>query len=228
MLLLVGYGKLTEMILSLNQEQKTFYIYNRTADKVKKAASFDKRIQYCNPESFSKFRYVFLALPSEACVSFIKQYASLFPEGSVFFLPATSLSADELKREAPDHRIVPSKFAGHAQQAKRDKQPGVFVVPTSFEEEQDTLKKWLGPVFNVVDGTEEMVETANRVAVEETMKLVVALENRLNDAKVSHAVQDAVLAQIPAGVTSAHLEGTHGAFAKKVLKQLEMDKGDKG
>ncbi|RSL32889.1 hypothetical protein D7Z54_12750 [Salibacterium salarium] len=228
-MLLVGYGKLANMILALNQEQKTFYIYNRTIEKVKQAESVDKRICYCDPAAFSECRSVFLALPPEACISFLNEYESLFPADCVFFHTATSLSADELKKAAPHHRIVPAKFAGHAIQAQRDNDSskGTFVVPEMFDTEQKLLQQWLGPAFEVVNGTEDMVEAANKMAVEETMKLIVALSDRLTEADVSTSVQDAVLAQIPAGVVHAHLEGAHGAFAKQVLKHLETDKGDK-
>ncbi|WP_158736523.1 hypothetical protein [Alteribacillus sp. YIM 98480] len=225
-MLVAGYGKLVKMIITLNQQQQVFNIYNRTAEKVHAAARKDERIQYCSPEHFHRFTNVFLALPPEGCISFLRKFAHLFQSNTVIFHTATNLYANKLKETVPYHHIIPAKFAGHANQAVRDKSGGTFVVPDNVKKERTTLESWLGDAFNVKVGTEDMVKTANQIAVEETMKLAVQLEERLEKAGVSKPIQKAVFAQIPAGVLHAHLEGTHGAFARQVLKQMEHRKGD--
>ncbi|MFB4163088.1 hypothetical protein ACE1TI_04415 [Alteribacillus sp. JSM 102045] len=225
-MLLAGYGKLVQMIIALNKEQKNFYIFNRTAEKVQKDAMKDKRLQYTSSHRFHTFTTVFLALPPEACFSFLKQFESLFPDDTVIFHTSTNLKADDLKKTAPRHYIIPAKFAGHAKQAVREKRGGTFVVPGEFKNESASLDRWLGDAFTVVNGTEDMVKKANKKAVEETIKLAIELAERLEKEGVSKPIREAVISQIPAGVLHAHLEGRHGAFARQVLDKMEGLKGD--
>ncbi|SDH64488.1 hypothetical protein SAMN05192534_108128 [Alteribacillus persepolensis] len=226
-MLMIGFGKLSQMVVSLNQSQSQLHVYNRTKENVEAASLRDSRIQYCPPSSFSAFSELFLALPPQGCVDFLEEHGKCFPKGAIVFHTATNLSKEDIERAASHLRVVPAKFAGHAAQAVRDKSGGTFVVPAAFSTERKLLKTWLGDAFAVVEGKEDAVKTANQIAVEETLKAAVRIEQRLEENGISSNVQRAVLAQIPAGVMHAHIEGAHGGFAKRVLQEMAEVKGGK-
>ncbi|WP_156911848.1 hypothetical protein [Salibacterium aidingense] len=225
-LLLVGFGKLARMILALNEEQKSFYIYNRTAWKVKKAASRDPRIRYGGTDTFMDHKEAFLALPPKACIDFLKENRYLFPADCTFYLGATALMAEEVEKEAPGLHVVPAKFAGHAQQAVRERNGGLFLMPKAYLAERNELQRWLGPAFSVVEAEEKNAAAANKIAVEETITMIDALSERLEQENIPERIQKTVLSQIPAGVIQAHLEETHGRFAEKIWQSLQHKKGE--
>ncbi|MGY4689165.1 hypothetical protein [Salibacterium sp. K-3] len=225
-MLIAGYGKLTKMILSLHQGEKHFHIFNRTSWKVEQASASDPRIRFCPPSSFSGHHHILLALPPEAVIPFLREYRTYFAPRSIFYLMSTSLYAETVQHTLPDFRIVPLKFPGHAVQAEKEKNGALFVMPEEYRKEREFVRKWLGPFIQVAEGTEEMVERANKTAVEETMNMIDALEERLEQQNVSPEVQKAVFAGIPAGVTDAHLKGAHGSFAKQIWRELQQKKGE--
>lgn len=225
-MLIVGFGKLAQMVVGLNKEADMFYVYNRTVSKLEEAKKENKKIHIIHPEQFASFSRIFLALPRDALFSFLKKYAHHFKEKSLFFHTATMVKKEEVEAYLPSHQVVPLKYAGHSLQAMRENNGNTFVIPPGYEREKHMIKKWLGPSFSVVTGKEEEVLVANELAVEETMKLVVRLTEQLEAKKISTPIQKAVLSHIPAGVIHAHLNGEHGAFAKKVLERWEKGKRD--
>lgn len=225
-MLIVGFGKLARMVTSVNKDVETFYVYNRTKEKVVEAKKKNRNIHIVTPDQFSSFQHIFLALPPDGLITFFQQYGAFFQENSLFFHTATGLTKEEVETYLPGHRVIPLKYAGHALQAMRENNGNTFVIPPGYEKERQIIEHWLGSAFSVVTGTEEEVLVANQVAVEETMKLVAQVTERLDERKIPKSIQEAALSHIPAGVIHAHLAGEHGAFAKKILEQWQKEKRD--
>ncbi|WP_240374554.1 hypothetical protein [Bacillus piscicola] len=225
-MLIVGFGKLAVMVTELNKRPDVFHVFNRTASKLIEKQKTNPRLRYVDSSFFPQTKRVFLALPPEGVLGFLKHYRDYFPTGSWFYHTATNVTCEELEQIAPHYHFIPAKFAGHALQAVREKSGGTFVIPEKFRSEAEELQGWLGDRFQVMRGSEEEVKTANRIAVEETIRMAVKLTNRLDQEGVPPSIQKAVMGQIPGGVLHAHLEGQHGGFAKSVLKkqkELEND-----
>ncbi|MFB5663810.1 hypothetical protein [Alteribacillus sp. HJP-4] len=215
-MLIAGFGKLAEMVISQG-DSHSFHVYNRSAQKVIDAAKLNPDIEYISPGSFAKFDAVFLALPPDAVKEFLYDYGDSFSEETVIFHTATAMPAAEVREIVPRHRIISAKFAGHALQSGRENSGGLFVVEKKAEAMK--LQEWLGRSFEVIEGEEEIVQTANKTAVEETVRMLIRLEERLRKEKLPEAVMQAVIKQIPGGVSHAHVNREHGAFAKKILEE---------
>lgn len=221
-MLVVGSGRLAKLV-AVKSEPSSVSVMYRGGEKAWMRET-KKQILRVDELELPRYPYVFLALPPAGVKDFIYWNGPYLAEGTVVYIPATSLYTDQV--EVPAHvRKAAAKFAGHAEEAAACGKENVFVVNSSRGSDRKYLQSWLGSAFTVIEGSEQEVETANKAAVEETLRMIVNLEKRLKEQHVSKTVREAVLRQIPAGVIEAHMNGTHGEFAAGILEQME--RGDR-
>ncbi|WP_079475710.1 hypothetical protein [Marinococcus halophilus] len=217
-MLVVGSGRLAKLAVTKSEPPFVSVMY-RGKEKLWMRET-KKEISRVDELELPRFPYIFLALPPEGIKEFIYWHGPYLAEGSVIYIPATSLCSEEL--EVPAHvRKAAAKFAGHAERAAASRGENVFVVNSAKKSDREYLQNWLGGAFTVIEGTEQEVEAANKTAVEETLKMIVSIEKKMQEQNISKTVQEAVLRQIPAGVIEAHINGSHGEFASGILEQME-------
>lgn len=221
-MLVVGAGRLAKLV-AVKSEPSSVSVMYRGGEKAWMRET-TKQISRVDELELPRYPYIFLALPPAGIKDFIYWHGAYLAEGTVIYIPATSLYTEQV--EVPAHvRKAAAKFAGHAERAAAGGEENVFVVNSTRSSDRKYLQSWLGNAFTVIEGSEQEVETANKAAVEETLRMIVNLEKRLQEKNVSKTVQEAVLRQIPAGVIEAHMNGSHGEFAAKILEQME--RGDR-
>ncbi|SDW96469.1 hypothetical protein SAMN05421781_2923 [Marinococcus luteus] len=221
-MLVVGAGRLAKLVAVKSKPTSVSVMYRGGEKAWMKETK--KEISRVDELELPRYPYIFLALPPAGIKDFIYWHGPYLAEGTVIYIPATSLYTDQV--EVPAHvRKAAAKFAGHAERAAAGEGENVFVVNSSRSSDRKYLQEWLGDAFTVIEGSEQEVETANKAAVEETLRMIVNLEKRLQEQNVSKTVQQAVLRQIPAGVIEAHMNGSHGEFAAGILEQME--RGDR-
>lgn len=217
-MLVVGAGRLAKLIAVKSEPSSVSMMY-RGGEKSWMTET-KKHISRVNELELPRYPYIFLAMPPAGIKDFIYWHGPYLAEGTVIYIPATSLYIEDM--EVPAHvRKAAAKFAGHAEGAAACRKENVFVVSSVRSSDRKYLQSWLGSAFTVIEGDEQEVETANKAAVEETLRMIVNLEQRLQEQNVSKTVQKAVLRQIPAGVIEAHMNGSHGEFAAAILEQIK-------
>ena len=223
-MVVVGAGRLARLV-AVKSEPSSVSVMYRGGERAWMRET-TKQVLRVDELELPRYPYIFLALTPDGIKDFIYWHGPYLAKGTVIYIPATSLYTEQV--EVPAHvKKAAAKFAGHAEGAGDGAggKENVFVVNSPRSSDRKYLQSWLGDAFTVIEGSEQEVETANKAAVEETLRMIVNLEKRLQEQNVSKTVQKAVLRQIPAGVIEAHMNGSHGEFAAGILEQME--RGDR-
>ncbi|QQK77376.1 hypothetical protein HUG15_18505 [Salicibibacter cibarius] len=221
-MLIIGYGTLARAIIQRvsDKTNTTIDVYNRT----KSVVDVDPACNYVPPEKFHRYANVLVALPASAYEGFFRRWAGSFPEDTCFFYCATKIMQTEMRTYVKNKQsATPCKLAGHAE-ILRVMGEGAF----AFENEENRVQfdRWSDGAFQTVSAKEEHVLEGNRVATEESLRALVTIEEKLQQAGVPQLVIESVNASIPGGIAQAHKNDTHGHFAKDILKKWQGDDYD--
>ncbi|QQK81203.1 hypothetical protein HUG20_15695 [Salicibibacter cibi] len=221
-MLIVGYGTLARAIIQ-RVSAKTYAsvdIYNRT----KSVVDLDPACNYVPPEKFHRYASVLVALPAAAYEDFFRRWAGFFPEGTCFYYCATKIMQTEMRMYVDNKQsATPCKLAGHAE-ILRLMGEGAFAFEN--EEKRTQFERWSDGAFKTVIAKEDHVLEGNRVATEESLRALLTIEQKLQQAGVPQSLIESVNASIPGGIAQAHKKGTHGHFAKEILKKWQGDDHD--
>lgn len=221
-MLIIGYGTLARAVIKRvsAKTDASVNVYNRTQSVV----DSDPDCNYVPPEQFPRYSKVLVALPAPAYEDFFRRWEGFFPEGTCFFYCATKIMQGEMKAYVKNkHLVVPCKLAGHAE-ILRVLGEGAFAF--EHEERRAQFNRWSDGAFNTIIAKEDQVMKGNRVATEENLRALLMIEQKLQQEGVPQSLIESVNTSIPGGIAQAHKNGTHGHFAKEILKKWRGDNND--
>ncbi|WP_026690727.1 hypothetical protein [Alteribacter aurantiacus] len=217
----VGLGKLAQSVLSAMPQHQEVYVFSRTKERVTEVGKEDSRIKWLAPEQFRTHKSVWLFLPKNEVVPFIKKYKEYFHPKTCFYVTATALMKRDVENHVPKQsHVVPCKFITQADQLKKDSK-GFVVVDSPHERDHRDVSDVLGNQFTVVRGNEKHVLDVNKAATKVAIEAVVRLEKQLKDQGVDSQYIEQGARQIIPGVIGAYLDGELGGFGKQVIKEIE-------
>ncbi|OLS35316.1 hypothetical protein BTR22_15705 [Alkalihalophilus pseudofirmus] len=220
MVIIIGSGRLSKALLSQIKHDQVG-VYGRNQKTVRELSSQYPFAVPVKKEELKKAEMMLVCLPKNAYEEFFTEHIHHLDEDVIIFHFATALLEKDVMPLVNGRTLLPCKLVGHAAQLLKDKD-GLLAIPPEcghFKEKVQTLF----PALRVELVSEEDVLAANKLATKETLKMLIQIEAKAKEMKLSNQVTKQIQKQIAPGVVRGYLNNDLGGFAKSIIDELKSN-----
>ncbi|MDQ0254969.1 pyrroline-5-carboxylate reductase [Evansella vedderi] len=217
--MIVGFGKLAKAIIHVLPTDEKIYVFSRKKTKVEAYREVDSRVQWLDPNHFTKEKEVWLLLPPDEIPKFMEKYIHAFHRSATFYYCATKGSSSDIKHiVTPTQHVVPVKFITQGDQLMKDNR-GMAAIPNANKAYIKRLDEWFGDSMEIVIGEEKDVLHLNKTATAKAIQLIMDFQEEMKRVGIPSKMVDHAVKQIVPGVIESYLNNSLGGFAKQVVAE---------
>ncbi|MED1600192.1 NAD(P)-binding domain-containing protein [Alkalihalophilus marmarensis] len=220
MVIIIGSGRLSKALLSQIKHDQVG-VYGRNQKTVRELTSQYPFAVPVKKEELKKAEMMLVCLPKNAYEEFFQEHIHDLNEDVLIVHFATALLAKDVIPLVEGRTLLPCKLVGHAAQLIEDKN-GLLAIPPAYAHFKDEITR-LFPALRVELVSEEDVLAANKLATKETLKMLIQIEAKAKEMKLSNQVTKQIQKQIAPGVVRGYLNNDLGGFAKSIIDELKSN-----
>ena len=159
---------------------------------------------------------VLLAIPAAATAEVLQNLAPHLDPNTIVVNMATEAMTPDLRRFAPNARIVAAKLIGQAAELANGS-PGTVVIDSDSADESSTVRDVLGVLGRTITGPEQLVLDVNSVVAQELARAEHTIRTRLERLDLPRDVIDSTLTTMGVGILRAIATDTCEPFLQQFV-----------
>ena len=209
---IIGMGRMGCFLAERLKNGNSLTLITKNVSKIKDL--FNEGVVSDKIEDLLKVDYIFLALPPEGVLEYIKKLEGIKVKCPIFNM-STSLLSKDINTFL---KVIPLKFLGNVRECGRGARPKFFLGDEKYFNEISNLLKDIG---DTTCRDEIIVKELNSFCSEEAIKTGYKIKKALVEQRLSMEDIEVGLNNVFIGTMKAYFDGDVGPFAREIIKKLE-------